>query len=511
MRERFVERPHVVSFAGEVAVLASIAASPRRLAWVVPIAALWANLHAGAFVAAWLLAAAAAGTWLDRTAGDERARPAPLLLAAAGAALACLATPVGWGIARYLAFHVGIAAVHPIDEFRAPDLRSDGALFAFAALAFVAAAPWRGGERVALRDVLPAAALALLAARSVRFGADFALVAAPFVAARATRFAARLGAFARWPAGAAALGVATAAVVVAPRPGRSSFGLAADALPLDAIAFVDREGLRDRLYNDLELGGYLAWQGWPRHRVFVDPRLPAYPDELHRLLGRAEVSRAEWDAALARFGVDRALLAWAGVNRRVAWFDPDRWALVYRERDARVFVRRTAAHRALIAAQEIPATFAFSDAAGVATIPLPEPPAGSPVERCEWRLRLGDLLFDLDDGAPSRAIAAYRAALAIDPACGGPERAAHAHAWVGAMLTNDHQPQTALAHLDRVLSLVDPERAGSSTLANRALALEALGRRGEAARAWALVVRHASDARLASAARGRARELLETE
>ena len=56
----------------------------------------------------------------------------------------------------------------------------------------------------------------------------------------------------------------------------------------------------------------------------------------------------------------------------------------------------------LIAAHEIPATFAFSVEEGTATLPLERRPAASPVADCEWSRRLGDLLFELD-GALERA------------------------------------------------------------------------------------------------------------
>src|SRR5450759_3139795 len=114
------------------------------------------------------------------------------------------------------------------------------------------------------------------------------------------------------------------------------------------------------MYNDFELGSYLALEGYPRYRVFVDPRLPAYPEEFHALLGRFDLTREEWDTAMSRFGVDSALLTYAGVNRRVAWWDPRHFALVYRQEDARVFVRRLPRWSALIAEREIPATFTFS-------------------------------------------------------------------------------------------------------------------------------------------------------
>ncbi|HZL16210.1 MAG TPA: hypothetical protein VFG23_00565, partial [Polyangia bacterium] len=72
--ERFVERPHVFSFAGEVATLATIdilrrhaGASARRIGVGFLVAVVvWANLHAGVFVAPLMLGAAALGAALDR-------------------------------------------------------------------------------------------------------------------------------------------------------------------------------------------------------------------------------------------------------------------------------------------------------------------------------------------------------------------------------------------------------------------------------------------------------------
>src|SRR4029077_6124063 len=73
-RDRFVERPHIFSLLGAVGVLtaadALVAAAGRRALWIglalCAGVALWANLHAGAFVAPVLLACAAAGARLDR-------------------------------------------------------------------------------------------------------------------------------------------------------------------------------------------------------------------------------------------------------------------------------------------------------------------------------------------------------------------------------------------------------------------------------------------------------------
>jgi hypothetical protein len=486
--DRFVERPHIFSFAGVVGVLALIDAAAAG-ALTAPLAAcalagvvLWANLHAGVFLAPALLALGAAGARLDRAAGAAR-----LAALAAGAALATMATPLGTGLVTYLRLNATLPALHPVDEFRAATWISDAPLLA---LGVLAAAAVLVARPVRWRWLAPAAALGALALKSVRFGPELALAAAPLVAVALSRVGAR------WAAGAAPsfaallllVGLAVGPRVAAARAGGRAFDVSLDtrALPLEALRFVDEHGLRERMYNDFELGSYLLFEGWPRHRVFVDPRLPAYPAEFHALLGEPDLTRAQWDAALDRFGVQTALLDYAGLNRRVAWFDPARWALVYRAHDARVFVRRLPRFAALIAAREIPATFSFTLAEGAATIPLDDPPPGSPVPTCEWHRRLGDLTFDLDRTLSSRTRAAYTRALAT-PGCLAPLDDAKLAALMGALALQDARPVDALALFDRARAHAPLDAA---TSLNRAVALDRLGHRQAAATAYSEVATH---------------------
>ena len=504
IRERFVERPHLFSLAGAVALLALVdclAATPKDdtaraqrlgVATIVTVI-VWANLHAGVFLAPVLLALAAVGAWLD-----ERRPPRRLALLATAAAVATLATPVGFGLFRYLRLHVVLPALHPVDEFRAATWISDAPLLLFGAAVVVAGALVRPRRA---RVLLPAAGLGVLGFGSIRFGADFALVAAPILAVGLDRIAARLAG--PRPAVTVALAFALSAWAVGPRvvaarQGRRVFALGLDesGVPLDAIRFATDHGLRARMYNDFEIGSYLLFEGYPRYPVFVDPRLPAYPPEFHALLGRADLTRAEWDAAMERYDVRAALIAYAGLNRRVAWWDPARWALVYRANDARVFVRRSPRHRALIAEREIPATFSFTSAEGAATLPLLERPAESPVSGCEWQRRLGDLLFDLDGAASPRARAAYDRALA-EAGCLDAAREAQLCAWLGATDLAARHFVAAERLLARALDRGDPD---VTTRANRALALEALGRRVDAARAWADVAARGRGTSLADVA-----------
>ena len=521
MRERLVERPHVVSLLGEVLVLALLPAlrdGRRRAWWLVPMVALWANLHAGAFAGPLLVALAGLGVLFE---GVISPSPAPRraffnhALAAVLCGAALMATPVGPGIFRYLTFHADIFAIHPVDEFRPLAWHSDATLIIYAgaltlALGLCAALH----VRPRLRDLLPVVGLALLAGRHVRFGADFALVAAilaaPVLTALPARWAGRIAPVYRAHFD-RATGALLALLALVPRVAdveRHGHFLAIDLdstnLPLAALGFVDRHGLRERMYNDFETGAFLIWQGYPKHRVFVDPRLPAYPRAFHQLLGRSEMAREEWTHAMDDFGVTSALLDYAGINRRVAWWAPVEWALVFRAQDSRVFVRRRPAARDLIARYEIPASFAFTADEGTATVPLATPPAGSPVPICEWQLRLGDLYFDLDHGYDQRALDAYRQALAGPPGCLAPEREAAACAWLGSIDRAAGRNAQSLALFDRSLAIAPDDTA---VLTNRALALEALARPLEAAQAWSRIAAIAAGTPLGDRARERARSL----
>ena len=504
MRERLVERPHIVSLPGEVAVLAFLPLlerGDRRGYLLLPLVVLWANLHAGAFLAPFMIALAAVGALLDR-----RGLRAGLRLASTAllAATLLLATPIGTGIFQYLGFHVGIFDLHPVDEFRAVTWRSDAGFILFGLGAILVLALSRRG---CWRERLPAAGLLGLAIWHVRFGADATLVLALIAAPALEHLAGRFAGLRPRLAQAILLGALTLAtlgprIAEAGRGGRLvDLGLDEDALPLDAIRFVEAHGLRERMYNDFEVGAYLLWQGYPRYRVFVDPRLPAYPRKFHALLGRFDLTRAEWARAMRELGVQSALLDYAGINRRAALWDPEEWALVLREKDSRVFVRRSDEWRTLIAALEIPATFDFTVEEGAITRPLPAPPHRSPVPACEWQVRLGDLYFDLDEHESDRAVAAYRVALAAPVGCLGREHELVTSSWVGSLDVAAGRFDQALPLLDRALAIAP---ADTAVLTNRALALEGLGRASAAREVWSRISTLAAGTELGKRAAARA-------
>jgi tetratricopeptide (TPR) repeat protein len=473
---RFVERPHLVTFLGLGYLLLALeraeAGHPRALHALVPLALVWANGNSCFFLAPALLGLYAVGSALDRRAPD--ARRAALL----GAALLpfIFATPSGAGALGYIANHWRMPALRPLQEYRAASWPLDGPFFFVAAgVALAAALPARRW-----RQLLPALALGLLGARRIRFVAEFAILAGPIVAVALGELGRRVRARLPAPDGryltiAAAAALAGATLVPRLQAARHGervldLGLEADLVPTAAIQFIDDNGLGDRMYNDLEVGSYLTWHWADRHRVFQDPRINSYPREFHATLRRDDLSRAEWEALLARFGVTTALVTFPELNPRAALFDPARWALVYRDGEALVFAARQPPFAALIARQEIPMTFTFARGAGVTAEVLAGKPAGSPVAPCDWQKRAGDVASELGDDAA--AAQAYAAAAEMPDCLSTADRTVAAIARGDLALKNGH-PATAV---EAYAGLTDP-RART----NRGLALMSLGRAREAA------------------------------
>ena len=422
---RFVERPHLVTFLGLALLLIAVEraeqARPRMLWLMVPAGLLWANGNSCYFLAPSLLLLYALGAWRDGQA-----------LAARRAALVALAmipfifaTPSGWRCLSYIANHFRMPYLRPLQEYRHAEWPLDGPFFFLVAglvLAWSIPRLLRAMPRLLpVRVLLPCAVLGVLGAFRIRFVAEFAMLAGPALAVAVTRVLPRW----RWQK-LAATGL-LAGLVLAPRlseiagGGRAlALGMEAELVPFAAIDFVERNGLRERMYNDLEVGSYLTWRGWPRYRVFQDPRINGYPEEFHALLRRADLSRPEWQAFLDGFHVTAALITFPTLNPRGALFDPARWALVYRAKDGLVFCHRPLPE----GLYEIPLTFSYSAAEGLIPVPLSAPPAGVEVSICEWQRSLGD--YHHATGNMAAALFAYEAALESDgaPACAAPAREA---------------------------------------------------------------------------------------
>jgi tetratricopeptide (TPR) repeat protein len=476
---RFVERPHLVTFVGLAYLLLALeraeAGRPRALIALLPLGLVWANANSCFFLAPVVLALYATGASFDHRRHRRHRRVDARRAALLALALVPLifATPSGAGALTYIANHWRMPWLRPLQEYRAASWPLDGPFFfVVAGVVLAIALPNRR-----LRQVLPVVALGLLGARRIRFVAEFALLAGPLIAVAVTDLAARAARrVPRGPYATVAIVAALAGLTLVPRLAAvrrgerfADLGLEPGLVPEAAIHFVEDNGLRERMYNDLEVGSYLAWRGWPDHPVFQDPRINGYPEAFHAILRRDDLSRDEWQAFLDRFGVTTALVSYPDLNPRAALFAPERWALVYRDNDALVFASRRPEFDGLIARAELPLTFEYARGLGVAARPLAGRPARSPVRDCVWQKRLGDVLLETGDDSAARE--AYAAAARGADCLDATSRAAAAIARGDlALKTGD-----AVAAVAAYAGLSDPHAR-----ANRGLALMTLGRAREA-------------------------------
>ncbi|MGY4476009.1 hypothetical protein [Bradyrhizobium sp. USDA 3364] len=280
-------RPHVLALP-VMLVWANglMTASERREApsfWLLPLIALWANLHGG-FLFGLVLAGAFA---LDAIWNAAPAQRLPLALRwtafGIGALAACCVTPYGWGsiLASLKILNLG-ELLHLIDEW-APANFSHIDAFELSILGLIGAALYYG-----VRLPLPRIALVLgllhMALSHVRNLELFALLLPLAVLTpAATQFGLRAAGVVRLkavPAAAlmAVLGAST--WFVAARQGLSP---PADHSPAAAVDALKAHHVQ-RVFNDLRFGGYLIWRQVP---VFVDGRAELYGETFEMAYYRA--------------------------------------------------------------------------------------------------------------------------------------------------------------------------------------------------------------------------------
>jgi hypothetical protein len=356
----YLARPHLFSLLFLVMglwLLDEDRRSPTRWLWaLVPLAALWANLHAG-FVA-WL------GTLALLVVVSAAQRNLPALrrygVLAALSSLATLANPYGWQLHRHIVGYLGSQwIVEHVTEFQSPQIRSEN-MCVFAVLLLggvaVAARSWRRSQWFEASLVL---IWGLAAMRSVRYVPLFAVVAAPVIASYCAgwwrgkaewspaRSAVRvlwessqsLGArwrFTMWMPLLAALALAA----VLPPAGLADFP--ANVFPVDSVTHNLNELTSlpaPRILTSDQWADYLIYRLYPQTRVFFDGRSDFYGeaigDDYRTLMAAGRNSRE----AMARYGFTLALLPLEWPLGQILERDPD-WRVLYRDRQAVLLARK---------------------------------------------------------------------------------------------------------------------------------------------------------------------------
>jgi hypothetical protein len=313
--------------------------------------AFWANLHAG-----FALGMALYPAWAVVLRLARKERPAGLGAEACGAALGSLLNP--YGLSLYMVF-----ATHALDPVRAA-VAEWGAFslrypFQWPLAAALAAGTWAAWRARRSEPGLAAAALVLAAATvcSVRFNVYWPAAAVPLLAAAIPA-----------EAGLVAITLLLAASLRAVEWGRPYQDMFVARRAADFV--VSQRQIFDpmRVFNTYEWGGYLGWRLGPGGRVYGDGRYLFHGQlaELQEALSGAApmaafVERNRLDALLVRSYPTRlpGVRIYEDGSRReltrpwyVTYLPRERWALVWWDRRALLFVDRAKAPAAWLAAHE---------------------------------------------------------------------------------------------------------------------------------------------------------------
>jgi hypothetical protein len=286
-RPHFFARPHVLALPLMVAwASALMSASERREApsfWLLPLIALWANLHGG-FVFGLVLVAAFA---IDAAWNAEPSQRRPLALRwiafGLGALAACCVTPYGWGsiLAARKILDLG-ELLHLIYEWMPADFSRLGP-FELSILALIAGALYRGVKlsppRIAL--VLGLLHMALSHVRNLEI---FALLLPIVVLGPvSSQFALQAGRSARTTAASAVMLIAMLGVSTWALAASHGYSPPESQSPAAAVDVLKQRNPR-RVLNDLPFGGYLIWRQVP---VFIDGRAELYGEQFEMAYYRA--------------------------------------------------------------------------------------------------------------------------------------------------------------------------------------------------------------------------------
>jgi len=334
----------------------------RTLALLPALAAVWANLHGMYAGALGFLGAVCAGETLKlllpgmrRAAGPQAPRRVTLLWTTfAACALATWVNPYGpdiWQVPLHLVRSREVGRV--IAEWQPTDLSTvlEPRYYPIWVLLVVVVVTAR---RLDLTDGLVVAAFAFLAVGARRQIALLAFVGAP-VLARHLRLFGRQQPLLRRAAGRTGARAAAVLLIVpavclgmgAPRFERVGLGIAwhNGNYPVQAAEFLARHHLTGNLFNTYRFGNYLIWRLYPANRVFIDGRVDVYGDEILAEYGDLLRAGPGWEARLDARAVRAALLARPAAGDpplallEALWTSP-RWALVYWDDVAMVFLRR---------------------------------------------------------------------------------------------------------------------------------------------------------------------------
>ena len=365
----WLARPHLVThlltvvFAWRLRSFSMGRETPRRLfIMLVPLMALWTNLHGAFATGLVLIGIYAAGSVCRRDWPKARM----FVWLAAACLFVSLANPNGWKLhAQILNFLRTPELSRLANEFRSPNFHSGGTHGFLLELLILALLLLVARPRLCATEVLLTSVWGYFALRSVRNVPLFALVVTPVIAAHLDEFlraaqdkvwwrwywklSSDVSAFDRSVSGRVPAAIAAAVLVM--MMGKPSWlgippVLTADLLPNRfPVTVVERFvkskearlALHGEMFNDYGWGGYLML-ALPERKVFIDGRNDFYGRELVEEFNSVDDVKPRWEQVLDKYHVGWTLLPPKHALNSLLALDAE-WKRVYADDVAVIYVR----------------------------------------------------------------------------------------------------------------------------------------------------------------------------
>lgn len=310
----------------------------HHLIWLLPLFAAWANIHVQfvygfALLGALCLEASFARPLSRFFESVTTLKPTACWSALGGCILATLVNPYGSRLYLVVAqYTFQKVAVDFVSEMQAPHFRywpEYLTLAAVAGLGAILARRLRQSSPTLLLVVLVATVLAFRAQRDIWF---LTFTLAPMIPFPGKSF--RLG-WKKW--------AMVAAIVVVGMVGFTAYRVRPSVLakarqetyPAAACDFVQRNGMKGKIFNSYDWGGYLIWR-LPESKVSMDGRANVYGDEALKRYIDTFTAQKNWNTDPAMQESDFAVLETAAPVTQLLRQDK-RFQLLYEDDHATVF------------------------------------------------------------------------------------------------------------------------------------------------------------------------------
>jgi hypothetical protein len=117
--------------------------------------------------------------------------------------------------------------------------------------------------------------------------------------------------------------------------------------PIKAVEFLRQEAIGGKMFNNQEFGDYIIFAAWPQYKVFIDSRADMYRSTWLKEYARIANLEFGWQEGLSKLGVTWVIFN-AGSKLSARLLERDDWQMIFADRVANIFVKKTPQNEAVI-------------------------------------------------------------------------------------------------------------------------------------------------------------------